>query len=280
VARWYPGPAHEPPHGHRGLPGQQLNVVEPGAAAPVEVLNQPPGQRKRLREALPDRAARGHLPDPMLSQDRTHKLVRVQRADEFDLARARQRHAPAGPHRQAQIVGVAQHRRARGAEPPADLIGGKAVTAVQVPQRAGRKNAALLTLPAAPGARADAVPAETITHGPGRDSQHRSCLLSGEMPVDIQLGEDLRQVRRVAAAALWPPPASATGPQRHPGPAQQAGDPLPVKASDLPDPVRRQPVTDIQVHQPGNALTRQHGGIPAAAPAHIPQPRHSVGAHS
>jgi hypothetical protein len=81
VARRYPGPAHEPPHGHRGLPGQQLNVVEPGTAAPVEVFNQPPGERKRLREALPDRAARGHLRDLMLSQDCTHTLVRVQRVD-------------------------------------------------------------------------------------------------------------------------------------------------------------------------------------------------------
>jgi hypothetical protein len=96
----------------------------------------------------------------------------------------------------------------------------------------------------------------------------------------IQLGEDLGQVRRVAAAALWPHPASATGPQRHPGPPQQAGDTLPVKAGDLSDTVRRQPVTDIQVRQPGTVLTRQHSGIPAAAPAHIPEARHSAGAHS
>ena len=96
----------------------------------------------------------------------------------------------------------------------------------------------------------------------------------------IQLGEDLWQVRRVAAAALWPHPASATGPQRHPGPPQQAGDTLPVKAGDLSDTVRQQPFTDVQVRQPRNVLTRQHSWIPAAAPAHIPEARHSVGAHS
>ena len=129
----------------------------------------------------------------------------------------------------------AQDYLARGVEFSADVIGRKAISAIKIPEEAGGQDTAVLARPAPPGSRAYAVPAETITHGTRWDSQHRCYLRDGEMPVNIQLGEDPGQIRRVAAAALRPGPARATGPQRNAGPPQQAGDTLPVQAGDLCD---------------------------------------------
>ena len=50
---------HETPYGVLGLPGNQFDVVEPDATAPVEVAHQPLGERDRLRETLPDGTAGG-----------------------------------------------------------------------------------------------------------------------------------------------------------------------------------------------------------------------------
>jgi hypothetical protein len=51
------------------------------------------------------------------------------------------------------------------------------------------------------------------------------------VPVDIQLGKEARQIWRVAAAAFWPCPTRATGPQGYARPPQPPGNTLPVEAS-------------------------------------------------
>ena len=76
---------HQPPHGLRGLPGEQFDVAEPDAAGTVEVFYQLPGERNRLWEALPDWATRWHSRDLVPGKHGFNEFVSVQRIDQFDL---------------------------------------------------------------------------------------------------------------------------------------------------------------------------------------------------
>jgi hypothetical protein len=66
------------------LAGDQLDVVEPDTAAPVQVGDELAGERDRVREALPDGPARRHFGDVVLSQRPADQFVGVQRFDELD----------------------------------------------------------------------------------------------------------------------------------------------------------------------------------------------------
>lgn len=79
---------HQPPHGLRGLPGEQFDVAEPDPAAPVEVFYQLPGERNGPWEALPDWATRRHSRNLVLGKHGINEFVSVQRIDQFDLIRA------------------------------------------------------------------------------------------------------------------------------------------------------------------------------------------------
>jgi len=56
------------------------------------------------------------------------------------------------------------------------------------------------------------VAAQAVANGRGRDSQQRADLGDGEMLVNVQLSEDLREVGWVGSAAIWPLPARAAWP--------------------------------------------------------------------
>jgi hypothetical protein len=67
------------------------------------------------------------------------------------------------------------------------------------------------------------------------------------MPVNVELGQNLRKVRRLTAAPRWLYRSCALGPQGDIGFAQQSSDALSVKASELAnaDP-RQQPMQPRQ----------------------------------
>src|SRR5580693_3646812 len=81
--------AHEPAYGHGGLPGEQLDVAQPGPAVPVQVLNQRSAQRDRLGEPGPDRTTGRDLRDVTRAQHRGDELIVIQRSDQLDLIWAR-----------------------------------------------------------------------------------------------------------------------------------------------------------------------------------------------
>jgi hypothetical protein len=126
------GAAHEAPDGLRRLAGEQFDVVEAHSTVRVEICDELPGERDRFWEALPDRAARGHVWDVVFSQHAGDDVVGVQSIDQLDLIGPRLRHRPTYPHRETQIMGAAQHHVARGVELAADVVGGQAIAAVKV----------------------------------------------------------------------------------------------------------------------------------------------------
>jgi hypothetical protein len=210
-------------------------------------------------------------------QRAAHGAVGVQGIDQLDLAGAWLigwfRRATR-PHRQAQVVRVAQHGLPRGAELAADLVGGEAVVDVQLAQDAGRDGPAVLAGPVAPGAGVDAVAAQPGADRPLGDVQDYRDLPGGKAVLEVEVLQQLTQRGRVPGAALGPRPARAARAQRYAGPVQPPGDPLPVHAGDPPDGVGGQLFTQVQVGE----LAGQCGGHRATAkfrayPAPLRRPR-------
>jgi len=67
--------AHEPAYGLGRLPGEQLDVVQPGPAVPVQVLDEGGAQRDRLGESCPDRAVGGDVRNVMRAENRGDEVV-------------------------------------------------------------------------------------------------------------------------------------------------------------------------------------------------------------
>src|ERR1019366_9126992 len=124
------GAAHEAPHRLRGLPGEQLDVVEAYTTASVKVFHELPAERDRLREALPEWAARQHVRNLVLSQDGVNEGIGVQRVDQVDLGRAGLWHGAAGPDGETQLVRGAQDGLAGGVQLPCDVVGRQAFKAI------------------------------------------------------------------------------------------------------------------------------------------------------
>src|ERR1700689_2278853 len=114
------GAAHEAPYRLRGLPGEQLDVVEADTTATVEVFHELPAERDRLREALPDWTARRHERSFVLSQGGVDEGIVMQRVDQVDLGRAGLWHSAARPDGETQIVRSAQDDLAGGVQLQAD----------------------------------------------------------------------------------------------------------------------------------------------------------------
>jgi len=154
--------AHEDPYGHHRLACNQLNVVEPDATAPVEIPGKLPAERDEFGKAFPDRTAGRHARDRVLAESSFDNCVGGQYIDQLDLRRARLRDGAADPGRKPERRRAAQNHVVRYPKQAADFYGGHADgadTVVEGEQNLGRYYAAVLTIPAAPGADFDAVPA-------------------------------------------------------------------------------------------------------------------------
>ena len=96
------------PDGLGGLAGQQLDVPQAEPARDVELLREFRADGQRVREPVPDRAARWASGYRVPGQHLAHERVGVQRVDEFDLGRAAARLRAPDPDRQALVVRGAQ----------------------------------------------------------------------------------------------------------------------------------------------------------------------------
>lgn len=169
-------PPHEAEHGLRRLPGQQLDVVQADAAAPVQVLDQRRGERHRSGEPVADRTARRHARDAVRGQGLVDHPVAVERADELDLAGIRHGDRAAGADGHAERMRAAQHGVRRHAQPLADFGRCHPQPGIEEIEDVGRDGVAIFAIPAAAGAGGDAVHTQPVADRPLGHAEHRGDL--------------------------------------------------------------------------------------------------------
>ena len=140
-------------------------MIQPQAAVPVEVFHEGSGERNRYREPVTDRPAGRDPRDRVLHERRRDERVGVQRLDQLDFFRAWLLDGTAQPDRKAECVRAAQDDMARYSQAVPDFRGRHPQVPVQFAQDIGRYGTALLTVPSAPGADAEAVAVQAVTDG-------------------------------------------------------------------------------------------------------------------
>jgi hypothetical protein len=225
-------------------------MVQAGPAVPVQVLDQRSAERDRLREPAPDRLAGRDKRNVMRAQDRGDQIVRIERSDQLDLMRARERDGSAGPDGDAEVVCTAQNGRTRRADHLADLGGRHAHPLVKPAKGFGGHHSPVLAIPAAATASPDAIAAEPVTDGPFRHTGHRGNLPRAQFRRLVQLGDEPSQVGRIGPAAHGPATADPTRTHGHAGPVKRSRYPLPVPTGELGNLVSRQLTAQVEVNQP------------------------------
>jgi hypothetical protein len=247
-----------------GLAGDQFDVMHADAAGHVQLLGQVRADPGGDREPPPYRASGRHGGQPVPGEGSPHVGVGVQGGDELDLGGpvGRLRAAHADGH--ALVVGGAQDYPAGHPEDPADLAGGQPGAQVHVGEQVRLDGEPVFAVEPAPGSQGDALRAEPVMDGPGRDPGQLRDLGTGQAMAQVQVGQERVRDGRSGAAGKTAP-AAAAGFDGYPGPVQQAGDPLPADADDVPDAVGGQALAPVEMGDLLRQRRPRHAGRAAAS---------------
>jgi hypothetical protein len=241
-------------------------VVHADTAGHVELFGQVGAEPGGNREPLPYRTSGRHGGQPVPGEGPPHAGVGVQGGDELDLGGPLRGFRTAHPHGHALVVGGPEHHPAGHPEKPADLAGGQSGAQVHVGEEVRLDGEPVFAVEPAPGSQGDAVGAEPVMDGPGRDLGQFRDLGTGQALTQVQVGQERVRDGRSGAAGRTAP-AAAPGLDGDSGPVQHAGDPLPADARDLADAVGGQALALVQVGDPLRPCHPRHVGRAAGSRA-------------